>query len=62
MFEDPRLVFTGKYQDGVSFSTLKKVWVNSGHRNVSNRRLCKIPGRQEGKRAYFGGTVREHGS
>ena len=62
MFEDPRLVFTGKYQDGVSISTLKRVWVDGGHGNVSSRRLCKILGAQEGKRSYFGGFVREHGS
>ena len=62
MFKDPRLVYTGKFEDGVSISTLNKVWADGGNERVGNRKLCQILSRQEGNKAYSGALIMEYGS
>ena len=58
VFEDPRLVFTGLPNDGVSIKAFAKIWADHDFRLVTTRTIAKILRRQEGMKAYAGEYVK----
>ena len=41
IFEDPRLVYSGKSCDGISVDIINRLWAEGGNRCVSNHKICK---------------------
>ena len=59
LFEDPRLVYTGRPDEGVALAILGEIWADNGLPPISNRALARILRIQKGPKRYIGDYVIE---